>query len=89
MSNLNRYRVLMVTLNSIAEAGLMAVRSDSIYCTAGWAYDNGSTSYVYKATFRKDSTSGTKLTLVSASRHTLTTNCPGESQNVVALWGLI
>ena len=89
VSNLNRYRVLMVVCNSIDEAGLMAMRSDSIYCTAGWAYDNGSTSYVYKATFRKDSTSGTKLTLVSASRHTLTTNCPGESQNVVALWGLI
>lgn len=89
VSNLNRYRVLMVALNGISEAGLMAVRSDSIYCTAGWAYDNGSTSYVYKATFRKDSTSGTKLTLVSASRHALTANCPGESQNVVALWGLI
>ena len=89
VSDLNRYRVLMVACNSIEEAGLMAVRSDSIYCTAGWAYDNGSASYVYKATFRKDSTSGTKLTLVSASRHTLTTNCPGELQNVVALWGLI
>lgn len=89
VSNLNRYRVLMVVCNSIAEAGLMAVRSDSIYCTAGWAYDNGSTSYVYKATFRKNSTSGNQLTLVSASRHTLTTNCPGESQNVTSLWGLI
>lgn len=89
VSNLNRYRVLMVVLNSIAEAGLMAVRSDSVYCTAGWAYDNGSSSYVYKATFKKDSASSTKLTLVSASRHVLDAGCAGEIQNVVALWGLI
>lgn len=88
VNNLNRYRVLVV-VTDYNEGMLCANRNDSIYLSADGSVDNGTTTYLYRATFTKNSNTGTTLTLRSASRHEYNPSMGGEVIPVKIIYGLI
>lgn len=89
VSNLNRYWVLFVTVSGFSEAIPLVNRNDSIYLSASGSLDNGASTYVYCATFNKNSATGTTLKLISASKHIMDSSVAGTALNVTGIWGFI
>ena len=89
VSNLNRYRLLFVALAGVAEAMPLVNRNDVIYLSASGSLDDGTSTYVYCATFNKNSATGTTLKLISASKHIMDSTVAGTSLSVNAIWGFI
>lgn len=88
IKNLPNYRLLGVRLDGLDEVLLMWQRTDSIYMSACTAFDNGSASYILKASFKLNAVLGTQILLRSASKHELIDGVPGTSYNVAAIYGI-
>lgn len=88
IKNLPDYRLLGVRLDGLDEVLLMWQRTDSIYMSACAAFDNGSASYILKASFKLNAVLGTQILLRSASKHELIDGVPGTSYNVAAIYGI-
>ena len=88
IKNLPNYRLLGVRLDGLDEVLLMWQRTDSIYMSACTAFDDGSSSYILKASFKLNAVLGTQILLRSASKHELIDGVPGTSYNVAAIYGI-
>ena len=88
VSNLSKYRVVAVTFSQIASAAIGFVRSDSVYFTCATSVDDGYTTYGIRASFQRNSTTGTTVTLRSASQH-VAGSAQGSNLTVTSIIGII
>ena len=86
--SLSKYRVVAVTFSQIASAAVGFIRSDSVYFTCATSVDDSYTAYGIRASFQRNSATGTTVTLRSASQH-VAGSAQGANLTVTSIIGII